>query len=85
MQMRKLSVYLLSFFAILCTSCKNEINIQLSNPLLEAEDGQVSRGIILPANTKTDTTDLEVLTAVGSATPVNSTYVIDTSVGNAVA
>lgn len=73
----KLLFYLMAFCLLLNTSCKNEINVQLSASMLEA--GQVSGKIILPVNTKIDTSGLEVLTGVGAVIPVNVSYAIDTT------
>ncbi|WP_165939987.1 Ig-like domain-containing protein [Dyadobacter psychrotolerans] len=75
--MKKILLLLSLQFLLIFVGCKNEIDVQLSGPLPEA--GQVGGRIILPANTKLDTTGLEVLTAVGSVTPVNARYAIDTT------
>ena len=75
--MKLLSFYIVTFFLLLSTSCKNEINIQV--PGVVPQEGQVGGKIILPEGNKLDTIGLEVLSALKATIPVNSTYAVDTA------
>ena len=61
-------------------SCTCEVSVQLPGPVVQ--EGQLSRKIILPPNTKSDTTGLVVLSGAGSSIPVAPQFAADTSSKN---
>lgn len=75
--MKKHLLLLCFYLFLFCLSCTRDVTVKLPGPVVE--EGQVSGKIILPENTKADTTGLTVLSSVGSSIPVASRFAIDTS------
>jgi hypothetical protein len=75
MEKRLLSLFF--FLPFILFTCTREVSVQVGGPVVE--EGQISGRIILPANTKADTTGLLVLSGSGSSVPVASKFAIDTS------
>nr|WP_295921734.1 Ig-like domain-containing protein [uncultured Dyadobacter sp.] len=65
------------FFLVLLLGCTKEISVQVPGPVVR--EGQIAGRIILPAQTKVDTSGLTVLSSAGKGIPVASRFAIDTS------
>jgi hypothetical protein len=75
--MKKRLRLLFFYLFLFCLSCTREVSVQLPGPVVA--EGQISGQVILPQNTKADTTGLVVLSGSGSSIPVASKFAIDTT------
>lgn len=67
---------MLFFLILIMFNCTREVSVQVGGPVVE--EGQITGKLILPVNTKADTTGLVVLSATGTSIPVASRFAIDT-------
>lgn len=74
--MKKRLLFRLFYLCLFCVSCTREVSVQVAGPV--AEEGQLSGQVILPQNTKVDTSGLVVLSAIGKSIPLGSRFAIDT-------
>ncbi|CAG5072966.1 hypothetical protein DYBT9623_04499 [Dyadobacter sp. CECT 9623] len=75
--MKKRLLLLFFYLTLIAFSCTREVSVQVGGPIVE--EGQITGKVILPVNTKADTSGLVVLSGAGSSIPVASQFAIDTT------